>query len=251
MPNDEELSVKMTDYFKDNNYKRVAILYERSVYAEAFAETFMKNSLRKFDIIFQHSFFQTEEDFTEMLAKLKEKSFLLDAIFLVASSEKACKVIKQAHFLDIKMPFVGADAVFKADMESCPEAEGTVVPTILDESKLNTFKEKHEKEINVESISNSEYQAVLLGYDVISLLVDVINQIKSTEPLKIANQLRYMDPWRKGTIGEYAFKEDGNLQRENAVNFAILCKTALNPKKLFFKISSDPSLKCDTSNLRN
>ena len=51
-------------------------------------------------------------------------------------------------------------------------------------------------------------------------------------------------PW-EGTLGRYAFKEDGNLKRENAVNLAILCPDPKNPQKLAFKISSDSSPKCE------
>jgi ABC-type branched-subunit amino acid transport system substrate-binding protein len=255
MPNNDELSVKMADYFKNNNYKRVAILYERNVYAEEFAETFMKNSTNKVDIVFQQSFFQKEEDFTEILGNLKKKSFLLDAIFLVTDDEKACKIIEQADDLDIDKPFAGGDAVFGSQLESCPKARETVVPTIIDESRLNAFKKdlekslelKYGKKINVESISNTEYQKALLGDDAINLLVHVINQIKSTKPIEIANKLRYMNPW-EGKLGEYAFENDGNLKRDNAINLAILCPKPEDPQKLFFKISSDLSPKCDINN---
>jgi branched-chain amino acid transport system substrate-binding protein len=252
MPNNEKLSIKMTDYFKDNNYKRVAILYERSTYAQELAETFMKNATNKFDIFFQQSFFSKEKHFTEILGELKEKSFLLDATFLAMNSDKACEIMKQAHALNIKIPFIGGDAIFKPNLEECLEAEGIVVPTILNKSKLDTLKKYLQSKKVVEDVemtSNTEYQQAFLGYDAINLLINVINRIESTEPIKIANKLRYMEPWKEGILGEYAFKEDGDLKREDAINFAILCQTSSDPKKLSFNISPDSSLTCDTKNL--
>lgn len=248
MPNNDELSAKMTDYLKSYHYKRVALIYERSVYAEEFAESFSKNANNKFDIIFQQSFFKTEEQFTDMLAKLKEKSFLLDAIFLVTDANKACKIVKQAHAINITTPFIGGDAMFKPSLEECPAAANTVVPTILNESTLHRFQDKLalDKVVkDVESISNTEYQQALLGYDAINLLIHAIRQAQSLEPQEIANQLRYMEPWQQGILGEYAFKLDGNLKRENAINFAILCPKPQEPQKLFFKISSNFSSQCN------
>ena len=243
MPNNEELSAKMTDYLKDNNYKRIALLYERSIYGEEFAENFVKNSTNKLDIVFQQSFFptdkRTDEDITEILADLRKKSFLLDAIFLITNDEKVCQVIKQARNLDIKKPFVGGDGVFWSDLKECQEAKGTVAPTILNKSKLENFK----KDLKV--IDDNKYEPVLLGYDAINLLIHAIIQAESTVPIEIAGQLRYMVPPWEGTLGRYAFKEDGNLKRENAVNLAILCPDPKNPQKLAFKISSDSSPKCE------
>lgn len=233
MPDNGEMGTQLANYFQKNNYKRVAILNERSAYADQLAETFINGASNKVNIVFQRSFFKNKTQFTDILAELKKKSFLLDAIFLVTTGEKACTIITQAREMGMKEPFIGGDALLSSQLEKCPApaaVDGTVVATLLDISRLERFKEELKlfvnqlEKTNPSCIENTgEHQRTLLGYDAINLLAHAIDKAKSTIPIKIANQLRYMDPWDEGIIGKYAFQPNGNLNRESANHFAVLC----------------------------
>jgi ABC-type branched-subunit amino acid transport system substrate-binding protein len=239
MPDNGEMGTQLANYFQKNNYKRVAILNERSAYADQLSEAFINGASNKVNIVFQRSFFKNKTQFTDILAELKKKIFLLDAIFLVTTGEKACAIITQAREIGIKEPFIGGDAMLSSQLEKCPAraaVEGTVVPTLLDIPRFKKLKQvestqaeliqfaNYLKKTNPNCIENTgEHQRTLLGYDAINLLAHAIDKAKSTIPIKIANQLRYMDPWDGGIIGDYAFQPNGNLKRENANHVAVLC----------------------------
>ncbi|MDY6991772.1 MAG: ABC transporter substrate-binding protein [Pseudomonadota bacterium] len=249
VPNNEEIGTQMANYVHQNEYKRVAVLYERTPYAEELAQVFIQNAQEKFNIVFKRSFFSTETRFTKLLVELVEQvSSFLDAIFLVTGGKKACQIIKQAEKVGIDKPFVGSDALLSAELEHCSSAaQGTVVPLLIDKDRINSGKfdhlyEKFKKfaEKRQQNCSNkekhsepqSELQRLYLGYDAVSLLSYIIEEIETTVPIEIATHLRYtMTPWKAGIIGNYAFQEDGNLKREDSSYFAILCPRSADEKQ--------------------
>lgn len=237
VPNNEEIGAQMAHYVHQNEYKRVAVLYERTPYAEELAQVFIQNAQEKFNIVFKRSFFSKETQFTQLLVELVEHvSSFLDVIFLVTGGQKACHIIEQARKLGIEKPFVGSDALLSAEFERCSRAaQGTVVPLLIDKDRINRGEfahlyeefqksDKRRQQNCLNSWPQSELQRLYLGYDAVTLLSHVIEEIETTVPIEIATHLRYTrTPWRAGIIGDYAFQEDGNLKRKDSSHFAILC----------------------------
>lgn len=237
IPNNDKMGAELADYCREAGYKNMAVLNARNTYAEELANAFIKsvaayekkhkeeeNAVKVIKIVFVRSFFSMKEEFSQVLADLKEveENGQLDAVFVVTPVVPAGKLIFQARGMGIKAPFIGGDALYdeKIWQISKGAAQGLVVPSVWNENDADVreFKQKYQAIYGSTKVPG---QRVALGYDAMYLLAAAIDISHSTSPeiLKIA--LRFMPPWT-GVMGQYRFDKKGDV-KDKKLYLKILC----------------------------
>jgi len=240
-PHNEEMGKQLAAYIHKVGYKKIIILHDRGSYGNELSNSFVYNAVKTYNtnIILRRSFFNSRNDFTDILVELK-RSGEVDAIFVSTSASVAAQIYQQSRDMNIMLPFIGGDAL-ESDIfwNKVQEWEGfdgseiftkkSVVPTIFNPNILvkntQSFIKKYQQKYQGEQAT----RMAALGYDAVKLLEHAIKNAQSSLPIKIAETLRYMHPCQ-GTAGQYQFQSNGDL-----IN-----------KQLYFKYFKDRQFEYDS-----
>lgn len=171
--------------------KKVALLVDNSNdYSKGLAKYFkqvFKSEGGK--IVEEEAFNSNEKDFKAVLAKIKDNN--PDAVYLPAYYQAAGMIVNQAREMGMKTVFLGADGFDSPDFlklvgkKNLYNVYYTTHYSVDIASKnaqafRKAFKKKYKEEPNTLSA---------LTYDATKLLCDAIKKAKSTDPVKIKEQL--------------------------------------------------------------
>ena len=214
LPDNKAFAKALVNFCKLQKYQNLSLLYSRDSYSEelsyAFRDYAIENNL---NIVFEKSFFQTQENFMDIAANIANINGLKpDAIFLATVVPTAVRVVKDLRSMGITIPLIGSDSLDGNNFAHAVGEQGNhlVVPTIY-----NPFS-KHPENISFTRAYKHRYGNqpdtwAAQGYDVIKLLAYAMRKGGITVPASIAMSLRYMSP-RPGATGMYAYDKNGNLQ---------------------------------------
>ena len=228
LQNNDELGQQLALYAKSRNYKNVAVLGERSEYAQEITASLATTAAEKYDInvVYTQSVFYsaTDRDFAKIAVELNRlsKEVKIDAIFMLGSAGIAARVYEQIRGRGgIDVPFLGAEALdsnafwdkMKAWQETNNLSAEVAAPTLFhtDSQAAQRFIEQF-KHFNQQQIPD-RYAA--LGYDSILVVAQALIATKSTDSGKLADELRYMPPCL-GLTGPIEFKDNGDVNNVDA-----------------------------------
>lgn len=128
--NDLDSSKTMVSYFEQHNINNIAIIYENTDYAAAYANA-LKNQF-KGTIVSEQKYNSEEKDFSIMAKNIQNNIETLDMVVVIPQSDTAfislIKSFDAARILDqLKSKIIGADAVYS---ESIVEQLGNKVEGI-------------------------------------------------------------------------------------------------------------------------
>jgi len=191
--------------------KKIVVLYDRTEYstqvAESFAETIADMQL-DVKIVYRRSFFRDKKSFKDTMSDLKGLEF--DVVFVATNEETGSRILQEARNMGINHPFVGVNLMYhpKLIRLAGDAAEGFAVPAPFNESFnlargfVERFKKQHDQKPDAWAAQ---------AYDSIMLLAHTIEKSDSTNPLVLATQLRYMEPYWLGVTGPHFFTKDGEI----------------------------------------
>lgn len=214
IPNNVRMAAASAAYCQSIGCQRVAIIMGRDSYSQELGQSFYDEALKiGIRTAYMKSFFESRRDFTDIIVEVLESG--ADAIYFGGWAASAADFAHQRRRLELNVPLIGTDSLDNSQfIELASEAgEGTVVPSIYNERLQHTenvvFTEAFRKEYGRYPGTWSAQ-----GYDATKLLAWGIKEAESTEPLKVASALRYMDPtnpWR-GAGGQFLFSKSGELK---------------------------------------
>jgi branched-chain amino acid transport system substrate-binding protein len=198
-------------------HRKIAILSEKTDYAQAFKETFLAN-LKKLGVlgvnesdVLSDDYLQSSKDQRSQLLKIK--NFNPDALFANGQTGiTAGATVKQARELGIKAQiyifYLGGDKDFQATSGEFKEGIITVDMPELNEnqSKAKEFLDKYLARYG-EKPSLPMYAA--LTYDAVYILKDSIKSVGYNSD-KIKNYLYNLKNYQ-GTGATYSFDENGDI----------------------------------------
>ncbi len=218
--NNAVIGEQVADYVAEKKYKKIALLYDRSVYATELTDAFSTYISKKYgaEIVFRRSFFSDNVNLTPIVIDLKNTSDI-DIIFIVSSAKMVQKIYESTRNIGLRLPITGGDSLADPEFlkyikkwENSKDIKKSLIPSFFNPSiaKNKTFIALYKKEYP-EGGKPGQYAA--LGYDNIMLLAHAIKYTQSTVPAKIANTLRYMLPCN-GLAGKYQFTHTGELRHK-------------------------------------
>lgn len=244
IPDNYEMGAQIADYAIKRSYKKIAVLYDRVIYASQLTDVFSEkiNEIEgDMKIVFMRSFFENSVDLTALLVDLKKVDF--DIIFLATTDiNLTARIYQKSHEMGINVPFIGGENLdnpvffnLVKKWEYSETDKKTVIPVVFNnflpenQKFIASFKQEYGNDIEPD-------QFAALGYDNIILLAHAIKQAHSSVPIKIAETLRYMAPCQALT-GKYLFTESGELMSK-----PFYFKSVYQDKFRFEQIDNIPSV---------
>jgi branched-chain amino acid transport system substrate-binding protein len=213
IPSDEAFGHKLAEYASRKGFKRIIIYYVRDAYGFSLANAFSRQAmLDGLAIVDRRAYdpYQVQLNFKSDLNEWKNY-YEFDAIFLAGNIPEGAEFIALARKEGISVPIIGGDLLNSPDLIRIggKAAEGVVVATSCDTSdprpRTAEFVKKYE---NIYHEEPNELPAQ--GYDALKLLAYCMQKAKSTDPAKVADELRSTRNW-PGVTGLYTFDANGDV----------------------------------------
>ncbi|OHU85145.1 hypothetical protein BET10_14010 [Pseudoalteromonas amylolytica] len=222
LPTNIELGHQLSQFAGHKGFKRVAVFNERSEGALELSEAFSQAAEENYGIhtAIQRSFFSdmSEREFTDYAVSFvrAHRKNPLDAIFLFTDTTLAIQIIREfkKRGLDDVL-FVGGENLdnqtFWEKLSKLQQNEDSQinisVPTVFNlPSQLNnTFVSKFERHYQ-----QAPDRFATLGYDSINVILRAIKRAGTSEPSKIADEVRY-SPTCRGLTGTVGFQDNGDV----------------------------------------
>jgi branched-chain amino acid transport system substrate-binding protein len=215
VPNDIDMGNAIAKVTKMKNFNKIAVLYEKSVYAETIAKVLIERALELgLDVVYKENFAKDENFFTEIttnLSPITNYSIDYDVIAAIGTDKNIPLLIEKAREKGIYSPFITTDNLdLKSVLNNNPSLNNTIVATIFNSEaltiKTQNFIEKFKKKYNFYPDTWASQ-----GYDAVMLLAEAIKRTKSTNPTDIAKNLKYIKNF-DSIFGKYSMTPRGDIQ---------------------------------------
>jgi branched-chain amino acid transport system substrate-binding protein len=167
--------------------KNVAILHDKTTYGQGLADEFKRFLGDKAQIVYYGGIVQGDKDFKMVLTTAKNEKPAL--IFFGGVYPEAGLLVKQARELGMNVKFMSGDASIDPmfiEIAGVAEAEGTFLTFSPDADNIPTAKSFIVK-------YRSKYGEIgpysIYAYDAANILLDAINEAKSTESTLVIDKL--------------------------------------------------------------
>ncbi|MFH1457264.1 MAG: penicillin-binding protein activator [Patescibacteria group bacterium] len=221
---------KIAGWAIEQGYRKFALLYTNSDWGMSHYN-FIKSELERLGgkIIVEENFLETSNDFKTQLIKIKNKE--PEAIFLLARSQNAGMILKQAKELGLQTHFFGVRAV---EAQELLDIAGDSAQGIFYPYSFNPNSENKRVKDFVDNYQ-SKYQEiptayVAEGYDAMSLIIKSIKQCEGADSQCLKDDLLGTKDYQ-GVLGNITFDENGD------VFYDMFIKTVRNGE--FIPYSSD------------
>lgn len=223
----------ISDYAINNNFKKVAIVYENKDYPRPIAEALKKNLEQKGGTVVLFEGYPTEEnDFRSILSKVKESG--AEAIFISPQSpDKAAMLLKQIKELRLGIKVFGNEQVGSSAtmaISGNDAAEGAVFaePSFnVSDPKTKEFIDAYNKKYGTNGIPYGIYTSE--SYDAVYMLADAIRETGGSVE-KVKDYLYGVKDYL-GASGYITINEKGDGVRKYVL------KTVSNGKSVTMTIS--------------
>jgi branched-chain amino acid transport system substrate-binding protein len=210
IPTDEIIGRELAKFAKQQNFKKMFIVFERESYGKRLAEFFREEAETKQGITISatRSYHEKEKNLRSLWIGTENLKF--DAILVAGGVNQATKLIRQARMMGIIQPFIGGDSLdSKKLIELKYDAMGTFVASVFNPN-LNKQSKQFVRNFKENNDGKEPDAKAAQGYDAVKVLARAIENSKSTATMDIAMALRYMEGW-KGVVGSYEFLANGNI----------------------------------------
>ncbi|MCK5539287.1 MAG: ABC transporter substrate-binding protein [Deltaproteobacteria bacterium] len=214
IPDDVAYGLEMAHLCKKRHLKRAIIYHIDNEYGTGLANAF-ENECRTTDVdIVDRASYDSVSGMKVFKFQLEfwQRNYEFDTLFLAAEMPDAAEIVVYARKLGINATIIGGDYFDNLGfIKSAGEAaEGVIVPSVFQPdnplpsvvSFVKNFKKKY---------GQTPGYAAEQGYDAVKVLVQAIEAVKTTEPLKVAEIMRSGKEWR-GVIDDYSFNDKGNVE---------------------------------------
>jgi branched-chain amino acid transport system substrate-binding protein len=189
-----------------SDFRKVAILHDKTTYGQGLADEFRKNIDNRREIVHYGALTQGDKDFRGILTSLKEKN--PDLIFYGGIYPETGQLIMQSKEIGLRAPFVSGDGSFDPTLIKIagPSADGTFLTFSADPSRreeaarvLVRYRQKYGEP--------GPYS--LYAYDAATALLATIAEVKTADPAAISKGLHRAK--MSGTTGPIQFDSKGDL----------------------------------------
>ncbi|MBI3594297.1 MAG: branched-chain amino acid ABC transporter substrate-binding protein [Nitrospirae bacterium] len=203
---DQQGKVSAAFVIHHQEFKRIAILHDKSTYGQGLADEFRKNLTDSVEVIHYGGLTQGDKDFRGILTTLKEKR--PDLLFFGGIYPEAGQLAMQAKEIGINAPLISGDGTFDPTFIK-------IAGSAADGSYL-TFSSDPSREKDAARVLDRYHQKYgehgpysLYAYDAANALLKTISEIKSTDPKSLSRGLHQIQ--LKGTTGKIEFDAKGDL----------------------------------------
>lgn len=227
IPSDIYIADIMAEYAKSKNYQRMAVYYTDNLYGAELSKAFCKSAEKRGIIIIdRHANFVNKLE-TELSIR-KWKMLDCQAIFIADGLPDAGIVIRAVKAEGLNVPVLGDWGLDLSDIigEIGPDAENVVYPTLFDPDSARKQLQQFKQDFYSKFHKEPDLWA-LLGYDVITLIGNALDQAKSLSRKDITIALRSTKNW-PGVSYDMTFNENGEL-----TNPKIVIKKVLNGRYVY------------------
>ncbi|MEW5962586.1 MAG: branched-chain amino acid ABC transporter substrate-binding protein [Pseudomonadota bacterium] len=190
--------------------KKIAIVHDKTTYGKGLADETKKamNKLGVTEVLYE-GINTGEKDFSALVSKIKASA--ADVVYWGGLHTEGGLILRQMRDQGLKAVMMGADGIATDEFASIggPGTEGTLMTFAPDPQKrpeaaavVKTFLAKNFKP---ESYT-------LYSYAALQILKQAIEAVKSTDPKKVAEQMRGGKPF-KTVIGDIAYDKKGDITR--------------------------------------
>ena len=213
IPNNASMADKTVEFLKKRNYKKIAIVSERSAYAEELSNSIYNAAVeRHITVSYLKNFFPAKKDFADIITELSEKK--IDVIYFSGRYRSASKFLIQFRNMGITTPVIGTESLDAENFISLAgtAGEGTIIPSVYNEKLISPEHSKFSDAYKKKYGSNPNAVAVQ-GYDAVKLLVMGMNEMKTTIPEEVAAIGHFEKDWY-GAGGKFKFNKENGVEKE-------------------------------------
>ncbi|MDD4353615.1 MAG: penicillin-binding protein activator [Candidatus Nanoarchaeia archaeon] len=216
-PSEDVLGVATSELLYNDGYRKVAILVENTDYALSILNVF-KDSFEKLggSVVIIEKYNSDSLDFKTQLTKIKNSN-VDSLLFLPQTGSSGGFAVKQAHELNIKLPYYGnaqmngSEALVNGGLaiNNLKFVDAPIVDTEKGMEFLNKYNERFGRPA-MDYFVGAEYDAVYI-------IKDAIEYCKDIDTDCIKDYLYNLEEYN-GVIGKYSFDENGDVKN---IKFAI------------------------------
>lgn len=205
-PSDDLKTTAMTQYFKEEELKKVAMISENTDFCEAFRAS-LKRKFGEENFVFDEVVEPNTKDFRTLLARLQEFDF--DVFFLNAQTPVVgSAMLQQSREFGMEQLAIGSDVmdgkvVIELTQEAAEGFQVINVPTVADESEFG------QKFIAKYGLPQSNMAWGAYGYDTLGVIAEAI-AAAGTEGAAIRDHLNNLEVYN-AVVGDISFDENGDV----------------------------------------
>jgi branched-chain amino acid transport system substrate-binding protein len=187
-------------------FKKIAVLHDKTFYGQGLADEFKKNLSGQGEIVYFSGIAQGEKDFRGVLTTIAGKN--PDIVFFGGIYPEAGQLVTQARELGIKAPFLSGDGTFDQTFIKIAgsAANGTFLTFAADPEQQTEAREVLEK-YHAKYGEHGPYS--LYAYDATNALLQAIAKAGTADSKAVTTALRKTQ--FKGTTGQIQFDARGDL----------------------------------------
>jgi branched-chain amino acid transport system substrate-binding protein len=188
--------------------QKIAVLHDNSAYGKGLADE-TKKSLNASGVqeAVYDAYTPGEKDYSAIVSRLKQAG--VSVIYIGGYYTEAALIIRQAKEQGMKATLVSGDALVTKEFWQIagPAGEGTIM-TFPPDPRRNASAAKIVKEFQDQKIDPEGY--VLFTYAAIQVWADAAKKAKTTDPKKVAAELKSGGPWQS-VLGPINFDKKGDI----------------------------------------
>jgi branched-chain amino acid transport system substrate-binding protein len=203
----------ISDWSKEEGFKKVAIIYEQTDFGLGLSDVYGKSAVKNgIEVVANESYISGQtKDFSTILTKVKGKQ--PDAIFIGGLYNEAALIAKQAEKLGLKTKFIGVDSLFSDALIKLggSSVEGVMLPGFFNPGGTNEKANEFAKAFK-DSYAKEPDTYAAYAFDATSVVLEAIKQ-KGAERESIKNYLSTLKDFKAAT-GNLSFDENGDVMTE-------------------------------------
>jgi len=210
IPGDEYIADSMAQYAFSRGFRRMAVIYEDSLYGIELSKAFCKSTEKRGIIVIdRHTNFVTGLEMELAIEKWRDLD--CQALFIAEGMPEAGKIMHAIKVNGLNVPVLGDWGLDLGDAirEIGPDAEGLVYPTLYNPQGSRKQLRQFVREFNNTYHQEPDLWAAL-GYDALTLLGLAMDNAKSISRNDIAAALRGTKNW-PAVLYDMTFDEKGGL----------------------------------------
>lgn len=196
--------------------KNLGIIHDKQQYGQGIASEVKKTvEAGGGNVVIFEGVNKDQKDFSALITKLKSKK--VDFVYYGGYHPELGLILRQAKEQGFNAKFMGPEGVGNKDISviAGDASEGLLVTLPADFTKVpenadlvKAFTDKKEDPTG---------PFVMTAYSAVKIIADTVGEIKSTDPIKVADAMRKMT--YKTPIGEVKYKDNGDLAKFEFVVF--------------------------------
>lgn len=201
----------IAEHFKG---KHVAVLHDNSAYGKGLADETKKNmNAAGMQETMYAAYVPGERDYSALVSRMKAAG--IEVIYVGGYQAEAGLIVRQAKEQGMHVTLIGGDALVTSEFWQITgdTGEGTLM-TFPSDPRVRPTAAAVVKEFKDKGIDPEGY--VLYTYAAIQIWAAAVQKANSTDPQKVAQELKSAGPW-DSVLGPIAFDKKGDITKSDYV----------------------------------